>query len=137
VENFELFTPQDRRDISYAACLGGSTVTLMAAGGVGLLPGLLGGAAMGLALGLLSCRKLAPAIERKIFSNQPLTEQELSSVLKVLRSEAGVQSKTDAMYLFSQAHRAAKASGPKMLASQSSAPNVRVAAATLLSRRSV
>jgi hypothetical protein len=133
VENFSLFTEQDRRDISYAACIGATTLTGAAVGRFGGLPGLLAGTAAGLAFGLMTCKRIAPAIERKIFSeNSRLSEAEALAALRAVREITGVKTKTDAMYLLGQA-RAAAARGDMRGAAQRVAP--RRAASKLLSAR--
>jgi len=136
MENFSVFSTKDRQDISYAACIGGTTISGMAIGRFGMLPGVVAGAMAGLALGMLTCKKLSPAIEKKLFSGtEPLSESELLSVLRVIRDQTGVQTKSEAMYLLSQARVAAAASGEKLRASQNVCVPPRVAAHQLLSRR--
>lgn len=95
-----------------------------------MLPGLLAGAATGLVVGLLTCKRLSPAIERKIFSStERLTDGELLSVLRVIRDQTGVQTKSEAMYLLIQARVAAAASSesirrmPKRLPTTESSGN--------------
>ena len=100
MEEFGFFTDRDRKDASYAACVGGATLVGAAVGRFALLPGLLAGAATGLAIGLLACERLSPAIGRKLFSqHERLSEQEVLQALRALRDETGVQTKNDAMYL--------------------------------------
>ena len=137
MDDFNLFTQKDRQDISYGACIGGSVLIGAAVGRVAMLPGLLAGAATGLAIGLLACKRLSPAIERKIFANnERLTDGELASVLKVLRDQTGVQTKSEAMYLFSQARAAASANGKNLAVRPMACVPPRMAASQLLSQRS-
>jgi hypothetical protein len=137
MDNFNLFTPQDRQDISYGACLAGTTLTGMAIGRFGGLGGLAAGAVVGLTIGLLTCRKLSPAIERKLFSqNEALSEHELLQALQVVRDETGVQSKSDAMYLFQQARIAIAIHGPGIRGAAASCQPMRTAASQVLSQRS-
>ena len=136
MEDFNRFSTKDRQDISYAACLGGTTLVGAAVGRFGMLPGLLAGAATGLVVGLLTCKRLSPAIERKIFSStERLTEGELLSVLRVIRDQTGVQTKSEDMYLLSQARVAATASGESIRKSPSACLPPRVAAVQLLAQR--
>jgi hypothetical protein len=136
MEDFNLFSQKDRQDISYAACLGGTTLVGAAVGRFGMLPGLLAGAATGLVIGLLTCKSLSPAIEKKIFSStERLSEGELLSVLRVIRDQTGVQTKSEAMYLLGQARAAAAASGESIRSNQNACVPPRVAAVQLLSRR--
>lgn len=136
MEDFDLFSPKDRQDLSYGACVGGSVLVGAAVGRLGMLPGLLAGAAAGLALGLLTCRRLSPAIERKIFStHERLSEFELASVLKVLRDQTGVPTKSDAMYLFSQVRAAAAAGADNLHGTATACVPPRLAATQLLARR--
>jgi hypothetical protein len=112
MEDFDPLSAKDRQDVSYVACIGGTTLVGAAVGRFGGLPGLVGGAAVGLAIGLLTCKRLAPAIEKKIFSSsERLTEGEVLSAIRVIRDQTGVRSKTEARYLLSQVRAAAAASG--------------------------
>lgn len=136
MDNFNLFTPQDRQDVSYAACIGGSTAIGLAVGRFGLLPGILAGAAAGFAIGLLTCRKVSPAIERKLFSkSEKLTDQELLEVLKIVREETGIQSKSDAMYLLSHARHEMVTKGGKLKISGHACVPIRTAANQIISHR--
>ena len=136
MDDFTFFTPEDRKDISYGACVGGTTVLWAAVGRFGMLPGLLVGAATGLAVGLITCRKISPVLERKIFSSEErFTDPELLGILKVVSDETGVRSKADAMYLFSQARLAAVTGGQTILSGNGTCQPTRVAAAQLMSRR--
>ncbi len=100
MDDFELFTQDDRNKAAYIACIGGMGAIGVAVGRFGGLHGVLLGAAVGVGYGLLACKRLAPAIERKLLStSERLTEFELSSALKALRDQAGVKTKDDAMLL--------------------------------------
>lgn len=137
MDDFNLFSLQDRQDISYAACIGGSVIL---GGMVGSFsrstPGILIAAAVGLALGLLACKQFNPAIEKKIFSGtERLSEGELLSALRVVRDQTGVQTKSEAMYLLSQARSAAIAKGDDIRNKQNSCVPPRIAASQLLSMR--
>jgi hypothetical protein len=135
-DGFNVFSAKDRGDLSYGACIGGTTALGGAVGRFAMLPGLLAGAATGLVIGLVTCKRLAPAIERKIFSAQEqLSETELTSVLRIIRDQTGVQDKADVMYLFSQARLAAVASHGDLHAGQNICLAPRVAASKLLSER--
>jgi hypothetical protein len=136
MDDFNFFTNQDRQDISYAACLGGTVLVGGAVGRFGGLYGLLGGAAVGLAIGLVTCHRLSPAIEQKLFSRTAaLTEQELLQTLRVLREQTGAQSKSDAMYLLSYARHAMVAQGPSINKQANACMPARAAANQLLSHR--
>lgn len=100
MDDFELFTVGDRQDLSYGMCIAGTTLAGGAIGRFAGLYGLLAGAIAGAAYGLATCRRLAPAIEHKLFSsNARLTESEALEVMNVLREQGGVKSKADAMYV--------------------------------------
>ena len=136
MDDFNLFSTKDRQDISYAACLGSTTLIGASVGRLGMLPGLLAGAATGLAIGLLTCKRLSPVIEKKIFSNsEPLSEGELLSVLRLIREQTGVNTKSDAMYLLTQVRSVAGAGGESLSANPSACLPPRVAATQLLSKR--
>jgi hypothetical protein len=136
MEDFNLFSTKDRQDISYLTCVGGTTLITASIGRIGMLPGLLAGAATGLMIGLIMCKRLSPAIERKIFSSsERLTDSELISVLRLIRDQTGVQTKSEAMYLLSQARLAAVANGGSIRESSSACLSPRVAAVQLLAQR--
>jgi hypothetical protein len=101
-----------------------------------MLPGLLAGAATGLAIGLLTCKRLSPAIERKLFSeHERLSEHEILQVLRVVRDETGVQTKSDAMYLLSHVRREIALKGQSISKESRSCLPARIAAHQILSRR--
>ena len=110
MDDFNIISEQDKKDLSYGACVAGSALTGMAVGRFIGLQGLLAGAAAGLAFGLLACRHLQEPIKKKLFSDTGrLTDQELAQAPRAVRLETGVQSKADAMYLLAAArtsHRA-------------------------------
>lgn len=137
MDDFNLLTTKDRQDMSYALCLGGATIGAVAIGRFVGLPGVIAGAATGLAIGLLTCKRLTPVIEKKLFSTtDSLTDHELLTVLRLLREETGVRSKSDAMYLLSQVKVAVLIRGEAIHNNQAACMLPRVAAAELLSRRS-
>lgn len=138
MEDFSLITEQDRRDISYAACVAAPTVVGLAYGSAVPLPGgAIAGAAYGLMIGLLACKRLSPLVERKLFSKaDSLSDAELSGVLIAIRDQTGVENKSDAMYLLTQARAAAISRHERVRTDQASQMHPRIAASQLLSRRS-
>lgn len=93
-------------------CVGGMTVVGAAVGRFGGLYGLLAGAVVGVAYGLVTCRKLSPVIERKLFSRtERLDDDEILAILRVLAQDGGVRSKADGMYVLSQVRHAATSHG--------------------------
>lgn len=136
MDDFNVISAQDRQAVSYGACVGGSALVGMAVGRILGLQGVLAGAAAGLAIGLISCKRLAPAIERKIFaSNEQLSDSELASALRVVRDQTGVQSKSDAMYLLSQVRALATSQPAALKKAPSTCVAPRTAAAQLLAQR--
>jgi hypothetical protein len=136
MDEFTFLTDKDRQNISYGACVGGSVLLGLGVGRVAQLPGLLAGAATGLAIGLLTCKRLSPAIEHKLFSeHERLSEREILQVLRVVRDETGVQTKTDAMYLMSQIRRELALKGHNISKESRSCLPARIAAQQMLSRR--
>lgn len=136
MDDFNVVSAKDRQDLSYLACVGGMALVGAAVGRFGALPGLFAGAATGLAIGLLTCKRLSPAIEKKIFSSKErLSDAELLSALRVVRDQTGVQTKSEAMYLLSQARTAAAAGGSSLQDSQNACVPPRIAAVQLLSHR--
>jgi hypothetical protein len=136
MDDFNVISEQDRHAVSYGACVGGTTLVGMAVGRFVGLQGVLAGAAVGLAYGLLTCKKLAPAIERKIFSSQErLSDVELASVLRVVRDQTGVQSKADAMYLLSQVRALAQSRPEAVQKPGNACVPPRTAAAQLLAQQ--
>lgn len=135
MDNFEVLTTEDRQQVAYAMCIGGSVLLGAAVGRLGALPGLAAGAAVGLLIGLATCRKLAPAIQRKLLSHSDaLSESEVLAVLRVLRDDAGVATKHDAMYLLGRA-RVAAAGPAAQCRSQMTAAPLRVSAGEVLAQR--
>lgn len=137
MDEFEFFTQEDRQDIAYGACLGGSALVGAAVGGMtATVPGIVLFAAAGLAYGLVACKRLSPTIERKIFgANERLSEHELASVLKLIRDQTGVQTKSEAMFLFSQVRTAVRAGAVGPRSSSASCLPPRIAATRLLAQR--
>lgn len=121
----QFFTPQDRSSAAYMACVGGMGLTGAAVGRFGGLQGLFLGAAVGVAYGLLTCKKLSPIIERKFLSkHESFTDGELKQVLAVLGQVGGVQSRSEGMYVLAHV-RHAVTHHPSML---SKAPSAHVPA---------
>jgi hypothetical protein len=138
MEDFFLLSPQDRQDMSYAMCVGGTGLVGVAVGRFAGLPGLLAGAIAGVAYGLLACKKLSPLIERKLFSRMDrLSDGEILQVLGVLQRDAGVSSKADGMYVLAQVRHAAATRGLDPLRPPNSCMPLRPAAAHLLAARAV
>jgi hypothetical protein len=73
MDDFNIISEQDTRDLSYGSCVAGSALTGLAVGRILGLQGLLAGAAAGLALGLLTCRHLQEPIKRKLFSDEAIS----------------------------------------------------------------
>ena len=81
VDDFNVFTVEDRQSVSYGLCIAGTAVVGAAVGRIAGLSGVLVGAAGGLLWGLLVCKQVSPVIERKLLSaNEELTEGELLSL---------------------------------------------------------
>jgi hypothetical protein len=135
-DDFNVLSQKDRQDMSYAACIGGSVLIGAAVGSMLALPGMLAGAAEGLAVGLLTCRRLSPAIERKLFSRtERFSERELTTVLKAVRDQTGASSKSDAMYLLRHVRIVALAEGETLLKEENACMPTRLAASKLLAQR--
>ncbi|EIC28955.1 MULTISPECIES: hypothetical protein [Methylomicrobium] len=136
MEDFNILTDKDKQDMSYKACVGGAILMGAAVGRLGMLPGLLAGAATGLAFGLLTCKRLSPAIERKLFSqNERLNDQELLQTLRILRDETGVTSKSDAMRLLGYVRFEANQKGQSLKNGRNACMPMKVAANQILSVR--
>jgi len=136
VDDFNVFTVEDRQSVSYGLCIAGTAVVGAAVGRIAGLSGVLVGAAGGLLWGLLVCKQVSPVIERKLLSaNEELTEGELLSLIGVIRQETGVKTKSEAMYLLGQVRAVAANSGEKGLASENALIPPRAAAAQLLRER--
>lgn len=136
MDDFTILTDKDKLDMSYGACVGGFIVTGAAFGRLALLPGLLTGAAVGLTVGLIACRRLSPAIERKLFShNDQLSDQELLQALRLIRDETGVNTKSDAMFLLSQVRMESSQKGQSLFNNKTACMPMRIAANHLLSAR--
>ena len=119
-DDFNLFTDDDRATTAYRMCVAGTTITGAAVGRWGGLYGVLAGGAAGLAYGLMTCKKLSPYIERKLFSrNAKLSDAELSKVLKEVRNQTGVRSKSSALALLADARREMFRRGPTGLSAGS------------------
>ena len=119
MEDFDVLTEEDRRDMSYGLCVGALVLVGSAVGRFIRLNGLLFSSAKGLATGLRACRELAPAIERKLFSSgDRLTDAELLSALVVVRNLTGVATKADAMYLLGRARAATGARDERLCHAQ-------------------
>jgi hypothetical protein len=88
--------------------------------------------AIGLKVGLAKCEFLAPMIKKKIWSNESFTESEFLVTLQAMQTITGIQNKSDAMYLLSQA-RQSLADGD--LNEQKTCMPPRVAASMLLAQR--
>ena len=98
MDTFNFITEDDRRDLAYGACIGGTTLTAMAVGRIGGLYGLLGGAAVGVAIGLLTCPFLKEPIKQKLFSDdEPLSDEELVATLEAVHLQTGGETKSDAI----------------------------------------
>ncbi|MEI8266729.1 MAG: hypothetical protein WCI59_13395 [Betaproteobacteria bacterium] len=111
MDNFEIFNEKDRKDISYGACVAGSALTGVAVGRILGLQGIAAGGAAGLVIGMVTCKKVAPIIERKLMNEEPMSEGEVASVLKLIRDETGARTKAAAMGLLAQARAAVRAAG--------------------------
>jgi len=134
-EDFNLFNESDRRDVSYKLCVGGSVGLGIMVGSWAPVVGSLVGAASGLAVGMMTCKKLSPAIEKKLFTYESFTEKELTQVIKVVKEQTGVKNKSDAMYLLSHARVAAITKGDGLNKTGSTLIAPRAAATSLLEKR--
>src|ERR1017187_10157919 len=99
--NFNIFTDEDKTHVSYAACLGGSALTGMAEGRFVGVEGDLVGGVVGLAIGLMTCKRLSPVIKQKLFNPEiTLTERVLLESLQALREVKPGIGKSEALNLF-------------------------------------
>jgi hypothetical protein len=102
--NFNIFTEKDKENISYGACLGGSALTGMAVGRFVGVQGIIVGGIAGLAIGLMTCQRLTPAIKQKLFSvHTRLSDRELLQALQAVREQKPGIGKSEAMDLFAAA----------------------------------
>lgn len=136
MDDFAFFTKEDRQDSIYKACVFGTTIAGLSVGGFGgNVVTVVGGAAAGLAYGLVSCRRLSPAIEKKLFSStERFAEGELLSVLRVIHDLTGVQKKSEALFLLIHARQAAVATGQTIRSGQKAFVAPRTAANQILAR---
>ena len=136
MDDFNSLNMLDKKDISYGACVAGATVLGIAVGGFVPVIGPIAGAVTGVALGLLTFRKISPAIEQILLSkNGKLTDQELLQVLRIVLDETGVRSKSEAMYLLSHARREMASKGKRLQSGNRSCLPIKVAAKKLLSQK--
>jgi hypothetical protein len=138
MDDFNILTDKDKQDISYKACVGGAIMIGAAVGRFAPVQpfGVLAVAAAGLALGLLTCKRLSQAIEHKLFSqNDTLNDQELLQTLRILRDETGVASKSDAMRLLSHIRFEAYQKGQSLKYEKNACLPMKVAANQILSTR--
>jgi hypothetical protein len=136
MNELDFLSDSDRLHMAYAACVGGSVLIGGAVGRLGSLPGLLAGAATGLAIGLLSCKRLAPAIERKLLSGtERLNDQELVQALRVVRELTGYENKSDAMYLLARARGAMQYLGSELMTQRKTCQIAMVSARQLIEAR--
>ena len=111
MESFDIFTEKDRKDISYGACVAGAAITGVSVGRILGLQGIAAGGAAGLVVGLVTCKKVAPIIERKLMNNEPMSEGEVGGLLKMIRDETGAKTKAAAMSVLSHMRAAVQAAG--------------------------
>ena len=111
LESFDIFTEKDRKDISYGACVAGAAITGVSVGRILGLQGIAAGGAAGLVVGLVTCKKVAPIIERKLMNNEPMSEGEVGGLLKMIRDETGAKTKAAAMSVLSHMRAAVQAAG--------------------------
>ena len=106
-DDFGVFSAEDKANAAYAACIGGwvasGAILGSVAGGQTLLL-----AAGGLLWGLVTCERISKAVTQKLSGANPqsLTEAELASIVKVLKTDAGVSSTGDALYVLAMARQA-------------------------------
>ena len=113
MESFDIFTEKDRKDISYGACVAGAAITGVSVGRILGLQGIAAGGAAGLVVGLVTCKKVAPIIERKLMNNEPMSEGEVGGLLKMIRDDTGAKTKAAAMSVLSHMRAAVQAAGGK------------------------
>ena len=111
LESFDIFTEKDRKDISYGACVAGAAITGVSVGRILGLQGIAAGGAAGLVVGLVTCKKVAPMIEKKLMNNEPMSEGEVGGLLKMIRDETGSKTKAAAMNILSHMRAAVQAAG--------------------------
>ena len=90
MDEFELFTEDEKNSMSYYACVGSSALMGMAVGRIVGLGGLGAGALVGLVIGLAACPHLKEPIKRKLFSSSPMTEGEVLNTVQTLHNYYGM-----------------------------------------------
>lgn len=114
MDDFNIITDEDKTDLSYGACVLGTTLTGLAVGRFAGVQGLLAGGGVGLAIGLLTCKTLSGPIKKKLFSQTGrLSDHELAQALQAVRQQTSVTRKSDAMLLLSLARKAGPGPFPK------------------------
>ncbi len=94
----------DRSDPAYKACVTVSTAAGAIVGGattapLGALPGVLGGAAWGLAAGYVLCPFIVPAVRRKLEDGSAFTDAEVRAAAEGLGRYAALSQASDAVSL--------------------------------------
>jgi hypothetical protein len=103
MDDFTILSEEDKSHISYGACVAGMTLTGMAVGRFVGLQGVLAGGVAGAAFGLLTCKHLQEPIKRKLFSpTATLSDHELSSALRAIRTQRPLVRKHEAMDMFAR-----------------------------------
>lgn len=105
MDDFSFLTEEEKQQASYNACVGAATLTGMAVGRFGGLPGLLLGGGVGLAVGIKACKSqvLQESIRQKRFSSTSrLSDQEILAALRAIRIARPGVLKQDAMTLLAQ-----------------------------------
>lgn len=98
--DFNLITEQDKQDVAYGACVGGMAITVIGVGRFLGVQGVVAGAVVGAAWGLLTCKRLAPAIKQKLFTQASrLDDGEVVQALQALRETKPGLSKPEALRL--------------------------------------
>lgn len=104
MDDFNILTEEDKTRVSYGVCVAGSTIVGIGVGRFLGLQGVLAGAAAGAAWGLLTCKHLQAPIKQKLFSPlAKLSDHELTSALRAIRSQHPRLSKAKAMDMLAQA----------------------------------
>ena len=95
--DLEFFGEKDKQDMAYLYCVGGMTLTGVSLGALAGGHALTGGAG-GLIWGLLTCKKIAPAVSKKLFSSrEKLRDHEIAALLKEIHNLRPYISKKDAI----------------------------------------
>lgn len=101
--NTSFITENDKKQVSYAACVGASALTGLAVGRFAGVPGLITVGVAGTVVGLLTCKKLEPVIRQKLLSHASrLSDREIASALGALSGVTGKRRKSELIPLLAE-----------------------------------